>query len=331
VGETEHVNTVGESRRTRRAAMGGALAGAAGLLVACGGAGGATDTGAASTGPLKMAFAPHAEAHKLIENMRPFVSLVEKESGLKFETSVATSYAAVIEAMGARHVDVAWMGPLAYAIANQKYKAQVLAISITFDRSGQPLRTYPGGIIVKADSPYKTIQELRGKKFAFVDPTSASGYLYPLDYFVKQGIGDPKNFFSEVTFAGGHDKVVTAVLNGQVEAGAIYLDILDRVQTTYPNVKNDTRVLVRTADIPNDNVSARGGLPPALFTRIQDGLLKAVSTAEGRKLLKDGIGNDSLAKGDDKEYDPLRTAASVLKIDLEKAIKPAPTATRPPS
>ncbi|HET7769909.1 MAG TPA: phosphate/phosphite/phosphonate ABC transporter substrate-binding protein, partial [Chloroflexota bacterium] len=191
---------------------GAASATGAALLAACGGAG----AGGTVTGPIKMAFVPNAEAGKLLDNMRPFVELLQKETGYAFETSVPTSYAAVIEALGAKHVDVAWMGPLAYVIARQKYGAELLLISVFQDaKTGAQKRTYPGGIIVKSDAPYKSIQELRGKKFAFTDPASASGYLYPMDYLAKQGISNPKAFFSEVIFAGGHDKVVAAVLSGQ--------------------------------------------------------------------------------------------------------------------
>lgn len=299
-------------------------AGGAALLVACGGAGGGT-----VTGPIKMAFVPNAEAGKLLENMKPFVEMLQKETGYSFETSVPTSYAAVIEALGAKQVDVAWMGPLAYVIANQKYGAKLMLMSVFQDaKTGAQKRTYPGGIIVKSDSTAKTIQDLKGKKFAFTDPASASGYLYPMDYLAKQGITNPKSFFSEVVFAGGHDKVVAAVMSGQVDGGAIYTDILDRLETTtFPTVKKDVRVLVQTADIPNDGVFSRKDLPEPVFTKVQSGLLAVVGRPEGKKALQTGIGIDGLAKGEDKEYDPLRNAAKVLNMDLEAAIKPAPTAT----
>ncbi|HEU5316314.1 MAG TPA: phosphate/phosphite/phosphonate ABC transporter substrate-binding protein [Chloroflexota bacterium] len=305
--------------------LGGAL-GAAGaaLLAACGGAG----AGGTVTGPIKMAFVPNAEAGKLLENMKPFVEMLQKETGYTFETSVPTSYAAVVEALGAKQVDVAWMGPLAYVIANQKYGAKLMLMSVFQDaKTGAQKRTYPGGIIVKSDSTAKTIQDLKGKKFAFTDPASASGYLYPMDYLAKQGITNPKSFFSEVIFAGGHDKVVAAVLSGQVDGGAIYTDILDRVQTTFPTVKQDIRVLVQTADIPNDGVFSRKDLPEPVFTKVQSGLLAVVGRPEGKQALQKGIGIDGLTKGEDKEYDPLRNAAKVLNMDLEAAIKPAPTAT----
>src|SRR5207237_424278 len=115
-----------------------------------------------------------------------------------------------------------------YALANQKYGAQVI---LATTRRGQV--TYPS-IFVTADPNIKTIADLRGKKFAFVDPASASGYLYPVAALKNAGLveGSPPNleaFFGSgnVVFAGGHDKVATAVYNGQVAAGAMFGGPLD--------------------------------------------------------------------------------------------------------
>jgi phosphonate transport system substrate-binding protein len=176
------------------------------------------------------------------------------------------------------------------------------------------------------------VQDLKGKKFAFVDPTSASGYLYPTDYLYKQGITKPKEFFADVVFAGAHDKVVGAVYSGQVDAGAVYLNILERkaVQDLYPDLKQKVRVLTSTGQIANDNEAVRKGLSREFFAKLQNAMLKVAAAPEGKKALQDAQGIDGLAKGDDKDYDPLRNAAKVLGLDLEKAIQPAPTATKAP-
>src|SRR5207244_6062947 len=81
--------------------------------------------------------------------------------------------------------------------------------------------TYRGIIVTRKDSGIKSIADLKGKRFAFVDPKSASGYVYPRAMLIEKGI-DPETFFSETIFAGSHDRVIAAVLNRRVDAGAIY-------------------------------------------------------------------------------------------------------------
>jgi len=129
---------------------------------------------------------------------------------------VPTSYTTVIEAMGSNQVDVGWLAPFAYVLAHDKNGAQVILASL---RQGS--KTYRSQIIVRADSGINSIEQLRGKKFAFVDPASASGFLFPNALLAQQGI-DYKAFFSDTIFAGGHDKVIIAVYNKQVDGGASF-------------------------------------------------------------------------------------------------------------
>lgn len=276
--------------------------------------------------PIKMAFVPSSDSQKVLATGEPLARQLEEITGLKFRVSVPTSYAAVIEAMGSNQVDVAWLAPFSYVIAHDKFGAEVILSSV---RMGS--KTYFAQIIVPADSEIKSVAELKGKRFAFVDAASASGYLYPSALLLKNGV-DPKKDLGQTTFAGGHDKVVIAVYNKQVDAGATFgdsvpnqnppTDARTRVRSTLPDVMEKVRVLAVTEPIPNDTVSVRKGLDPALVAKVKDGLLKLQGTEQGKKYLRDLYQIDGLAEASDKDYDGLRAVARSVGFDFEETIKP---------
>lgn len=274
---------------------------------------------------IRMAFVPSTDSNRVLASGRPIGDMLAREIGQPVEVSVPTSYAAVIEAMGANNVDVAWLAPFSYVIAHQKYGAEVILSSV---RQGS--KTYRAQIIVPADSPISSVAELKGKKFAFVDSASASGYLYPSALLKENGI-DPQKDLGEVVFAGGHDKVVIAVYNKQVDAGATFGDSTEtgpptdarvRVQSTLPDVMEKVRVLAKTEPIPNDTVSVRKGLAPDLVARIRSGLLKIAETDAGKQALRDLYQIDGLSEAEDREYDGLRRVAQLVGFDFEEQLKP---------
>jgi phosphonate transport system substrate-binding protein len=274
--------------------------------------------------PLKMAFVPSSDSQKVLGSGQPLADLLTKITGLVFQVSVPTSYAAVIEAMGAENVDIGWLAPFAYVLARDKYQSEVILSSV---RGGS--KTYTGQIIAHVDSGISNIEGLKGKKFAFVDSGSASGFLYPNALLASKGI-DYKTAFSETVFAGGHDKVVIAVYNKQVDGGATFGDSVEGVQTdartlvasTLPDVLAKVKIVDKTPPIPNDTVSVRKGLPAALVAQIKEGLLAAAGTPDGKGLLNTLYRIDGLAAAEDKEYDSVRNAARVLNLNLEQELAP---------
>lgn len=274
--------------------------------------------------PLKMAFVPSSDSQKVLSSGEPIGRLLERETGLKVKVSVPTSYAAVIEAMGANNVDVGWLAPFAYILARDKFGAEVILASV---RGGS--KTYSGQIITHADSGITNLEGLRGKKFAFVEPGSASGFLYPNALLAAQNI-DYKSFFSETIFAGGHDKVVIAVYNKQVDGGATFgnsvegqvTDARTTVQGTLPDVMEKVKPIATTDPIPNDTVSVRKGLSPEMVAKIRDGLVTVADSAEGQQALKDLYRIDGLAPSTDGEYDPVRRSAKALNLNLEQELAP---------
>lgn len=279
--------------------------------------------------PIKMAFVPSSDSQKILASGEPLGRLLEQETGYRLSISVPTSYAAVIEAMGAGNVDVGWLATFAYVLARDKFGAEAILATV---RQGS--KTYTGEIIVSAESGINSLDQLRGRKFAFVDPSSASGYLYP-NALLKQRVADyrdPDSFFSERIFAGGHDKVVIAVHNGQVDAGAVFgdsspgvaTDARSRMQGTLPDVMDKVKVIAVTDPIPNDTVSVRKGLSPEMVTKLRDGLMRIALTDDGKKALKDLYQIDGLAPASDSDYNPVRDAARVLNLNLEQELAPKP-------
>lgn len=261
--------------------------------------------------PVRMMFVPSGEAQTILEGGEEIARRLQKITGLHFKTSIATSYAAVIEAMGAGKVDIGWLATLAYVLAKQKYDVDLLLIVVRF---GSPF--YRGQIVTRADSGIHQLSDLKGKKFAFVDPASTSGHLYAKTLLLSKGL-NPDRLFAQSLFAGSHNAVILSVLRGAVDAGATYDDARAAVAKTYPEVFTKIRVIAYTQDIPNDTVSARKGLDPAIRQKITTGLMRLAKTPEGAKVLKRVYGISGLMDFD-AFFDPVREAGRLLHLDLKK-------------
>lgn len=289
-------------------------------------AGGGTGLGTEGN-PIKMAFVPSTDSAKVLASGEKIAAMMEAQTGLKFEVSVPTSYAAVLEAMNADQIDVAWLAPVQYVVGRNKSNAELL---LTVTRNGT--KQYPFQILVLKDSSIQSVADLKGKKFAFTDPLSASGNLYPRAYLLEQGINPDTDL--QPTYAGGHDKVVIAVYNGQVDAGATFgedaergvKDARNNVVKTIADVYDKTRVLYNSGPIiPNDTVSVRKGLDQALKQKVADGLMALAKTEEGLQEFRALYNIDGFVPGNPADYDPILKAADAAKIDLGEALQPPPT------
>ena len=275
-----------------------------------------------------MAFVPSTDSAKVLASGDKIGQLLEKETGLKIQVSVPTSYAAVVEAMNAGQIDVAWLAPLSYVVAANRYGIELL---LTTTRNGS--KVYPFSFIIAANSPIKDIADLKGKKIAFADELSASGNLYPRAFLLQNGVDPDKDM--TVLYSGAHDKSVIALLNGQVDVAAVFgefkgtPDARNNVKSTVPDVYEKTKVLLNSGDknflIPNDTVSVRKGLPADIKKKVADGLIALSKTEDGIKELKALYNIDGLVPGDPKDYEPIQKAAEAAKIDIGRAIAPPPT------
>ena len=261
--------------------------------------------------PIRMMFVPSGDAQVIVRGGKEVAELLQKETGLYFKTSVATSYAAVIEAMGAGKVDIGWLATFSYVLAKEKYDVELLLV---VQRFGSPF--YRGQIMVRTDSGIDSLKDLKGKSFAFVDPASTSGHLYPKTLLLSKGL-DPKTFFGKTVFAGSHNAVVFSIYKGEVDGGAAYDGSRAAVAKSYPDIFEKIKVIAYTKEIPNDTVSVRKELPENLKITLREGLKKISRSPEGSKILKNLYGISGVLDLDGL-FDPVREAARLLNMDLVK-------------
>ncbi|MEC9423451.1 MAG: phosphate/phosphite/phosphonate ABC transporter substrate-binding protein [Nitrospinota bacterium] len=264
-----------------------------------------------SKNPLSMMFVPSGDAQVIVKGGQDLAELLKKETGLYFKTSVATSYAAVIEAMGAGKVDIGWLATFSYVLAKEKYDVELLLL---VQRFGSPF--YRGQIMVRTDSGIDSLKDLKGKSFAFVDPASTSGHLYPKTLLLSKGL-DPKKFFGKTVFAGSHNAVVFSIYKGEVDGGAAYDGSRAAVAKSYPDIFEKIKVIAYTKEIPNDTISVRKELPENLKTKLREGLKQISQSPEGSKILKNLYGISGVMDLDGL-FDPVREAARLLNMDLGK-------------
>ena len=286
-------------------------------------------TSAPAQTKLVMAFVPSGESQTILQSGNQVAHLLEVASGYRFESFVATSYAGVIEAMGAGRADIGWLNTFSYVIAHQKYGVEVRLVTVRF---GLPY--YRAEIIAQSASGINSLADLKGKRFAFVDPASTSGYLFPLAGLKKAGY-DPAKFFGQTVFAGSHNNVVLAVYQGRADAGAVFEDARASVQKTLPDVMQKLKVIWKSDPIPNDTVSFRKDLPADVKDRVSTALLRFSQDPAGLQALKSLYEIEALADYQllvskykvkasslDAFYDPVRDVARYAGITLEDLIKP---------
>lgn len=228
---------------------------------------------------LVLGMVPSREVSRMIESIDPLTDLLEAELGVPVEGTVLTSFTGVIEAMGTGRVDIGIFGPFALVLGEERHGLEIILNSIRFGADH-----YLAQFVVREDSGIETLEDLRGRTVAFVDPASASGYLFPYVHLLNNGV-DPDADLEDYVFAGAHDGAMTAVMTGEVDAAVSFDDAREDLLEEFPNIMEETMILDYTEEIPNDGVAVRPGLPDDLKQAIQDAFVAVGETDEGVELL----------------------------------------------
>lgn len=210
-----------------------------------------------------LAITPTDNAAKIQDKATELESYLEAATGYDVEIVVPLTYAGVVEALRFGHADVAFMGSWPAALAAQHADATIELAEmreVVIGAESVVAPHYFSYYVVLEDSPYTTLEELRGKTVAYTSPTSSSGYLYPVARLVKDGLvpaaapgkeADPKAFFGTVHFAGNYGAGWDALKNGNADVTIIAGDVKEAL---YHEVLEGTRVVATQGPIPSHAV-----------------------------------------------------------------------------
>ena len=262
--------------------------------------------------PLVMGLSPIANSEKLLEDAAPLYKMLGDDIGRPVEGYIATNYIGVVEALGTGTIDFALIPPFAYILANKKNGSEALLTSI--GKNDEP--GYYSVLLVRTDSGIEKVEDLKGKKVAFVDPSSTSGYIFPAVILMDHGIDVEQDVTYQ--FAGGHDKALQLLINGDVDAIGTYESAVTKFAKEFPEITEKVKVLEKSDLIPGITLTVSSKVDEATKQKIKDAFIKVVNSKEGQELTLKLFGIKGFEEAKVDNYKLIEDKLNKMGIDIEK-------------
>jgi phosphonate transport system substrate-binding protein len=217
-----------------------------------------------------------------VKRWAPIRQYLSQRLGVPVEERLATDYAGVIEAMRAKKIEIAYFGPASFSQAYLVTNGQVEPLVSRLNEDGS--FGYHSVVVVKADGPYRKIEDLQGKKLAFADPNSTSGHQAPRFFLTEEGF-DPDKFFGQTAFSGSHENSIIALLNGTFDAAATWWH--SETDNNFVRMANkkmiphgQVRVIWKSPNLPDSPWSMPLWTPADLRAQVRDVVLRMPQDAK---------------------------------------------------
>lgn len=265
----------------------------------------AAATGASAAEPIRFAVTDLAGMEELQREFGAFRDLLAEKTGREVTFFAVASRTAAVEAMNAKQVDFVLTGPAEYVVFRDRSKAEPV---VGWSRPG-----YYAQIVVLADSPYVTAQDLKGKKVAFGDVGSTSAHLGPARVLLDLGLAAGKDY---TALNISRNVAAEAMVRGDIAAIGMNRTHLDRVEKAFPDTR--FRVIARGGDLPGDILVAGAHVPAELREQLRDifltqgdALRAAILTGEDNQKFKGGVFHTRIA---DKDFDDVRLSYRAIGV-----------------
>lgn len=219
---------------------------------------------------------PYLPATELVKRFSPLVNYLAAELGQPVRIRVQKSYQSHIDFVGQNRADIAFIGPVSYVLMRRSYGAKPLLAKL--EESGASF--FHGVIVVRQDSSFASVADLRGKSFAFSDPNSTMGHIVPRAMLAQAGV--PVSQLGRHDFLNSHHDVVLAVLGGYFDAGGV------KDETFIEYEKRGLRALAKSPPVAEHLFLTRSDLPAPLVQRLRS-LFLAVNSSPRKQNILSGI------------------------------------------
>ncbi|MBC7958909.1 MAG: phosphate/phosphite/phosphonate ABC transporter substrate-binding protein [Vallitaleaceae bacterium] len=259
---------------------------------------------------LTIGLVPSSNPEEMLKNFKPIESYLEKEMGVEIDVMVPENYLGLIEKMKEKKVDIGWFGAFSYIIAEREVPLEPMVIQY---RNGYGL-FYHAIIIVRKDSNIKSIEDLEGKSFAFVDGGSTSGFVIPSALLKSRDI-DAETYFSEIQYVKSHDNVAKGVLDKTVDAGAMEDLTFTKMIANKEINEEDYLVLWTSDEIPGSPFIARADLSNHLKDSFKSAML-SIHEKDPTAIKSYDARIEKYVTFEDKLYNGIRNVANILGDDF---------------
>ena len=237
-------------------------------------------TASAADQVLRVSAIPDEAPTELQRKFKPLGEYLSQETGMKVVFTPVSDYAAVVESLATGKLDMAWLGGFTYVQAKIRTKGTAKPI---VQRAEDAVFT---SRFITADPSIQSLEDLKGKTFAFGAPSSTSGSLMPRYFILKAGL-NPEKDFKKVAYSGAHDATVAFVAAGKADAGVLNTSVWDKLVESKKVDPTKVRVFHTTPEYFDYNWTVRGDLDPAIIEKLTQAFLKLDASNPAHKAIMD--------------------------------------------
>jgi phosphonate transport system substrate-binding protein len=196
---------------------------------------------------------------------RPLAAYLSKKIGTKVRFTILSRF-----------------GVFTSVLAMDKIDAEPIARTVNLNGSAS-VQSY---VFVRKDSGISGVQDMKGKRIAFVDRATVTGYLFALSYLREKGVGEPEAYFRDVSFTGSHGSTIYSVLDGRADIGTAKSKIFEMLVAKDHTIKEELAIIAKSREFPENTLFLRKDFSPTVRAQIKAALLGMNSDPEGKEVLK---------------------------------------------